>query len=117
MVSFTLDEHSDTDSSRYDIEESFEALDIQKTGRLEVELAYSLLLGLGYLPDHTKKDIFNPRALEEAAKRIESVENKDGKALSSGITLETLLKVVDTVSAFLNRTVSHGKEALFWTWT
>ena len=104
MVALTLvDDHVDKDS-RYDIEESFEALDIQKTGRLDVELAYSILLGLGFIPDYKKKDEFNLTALEEAARQIESSENQNynDANLSSGIKLETLLAVVDTVSAFFN---------------
>ena len=102
MVTLTLDDRSDTD--RYDIKQSFEALDRQKTGRLEIELAYLLLLGLGYITDYTKKDEFNPTTLEEAAKRIESVniESQYGMNFISGIKLETLLVVVATVRAFLN---------------
>jgi hypothetical protein len=101
MVTLTLDNHSDAD--RYNIKESFEALDRQKTGRLEIDLAYTLLLGLGYITDYKKKDEFTPAALEEAAELIESAEsenNSNGAVdLSSGITLETLLTVVATVRA------------------
>ena len=103
MVTLTLDNHSDAD--RYNIKESFEALDRQKTGRLEIELAYTLLLGLGYITDYKKKDELTPATLEEAAKRIESAERENNCNaaidLSSGITLETLLTVVATVRALL----------------
>lgn len=96
MVTLTLNDDGDTDI--YQIKESFEALDIEKTGRLEIELAYLLLLGLGYITDYKKKDEFNPTILGEAAKRIESVEteNYDGVDLNYGIKLETLLKIVAT---------------------
>ena len=102
MVTLRLDDHTDTD--RYDIKESFEALDVQKTGRLDFELAYSLLLGLGYITDYKKKDEFNHKTLEEAARRIESVQNENYNSLDfrSGIKLETLLTIVDTVRTFLD---------------
>ncbi len=98
MVTLRLDDEAERD--QYDIQESFEALDTQKTGRLDFELAYTLLLGLGYMSDYKKKDDFNVTALEEAAKRIENVQNENynGRQYRSGIDLETLLAVVDTVS-------------------
>ncbi len=101
MVTLKLDDRRDAD--RYDIVESFEALDRQKTGRLEFEQAYSLLLGLGYITDYKKKDEFDPTALQAAARRIESVQNENYNDVDfqSGIKLETLLTVVDTVRACL----------------
>ena len=103
MVTLTLDD--DIDADRFDIKESFEALDGQKTGRLGVDLAYTLLLGLGYMADYKKKDDFTPATLKETAKRIEISENgsynKDD--FRCGIKLETLLTIVATVRAFINR--------------
>ncbi len=100
MVTLKLDDRSDTD--RYDIVESFESLDTQKTGRLEFELAYSLLLGLGYITDYKKKDEFDPTTLKQAARRIESVENENFNEIDfqAGIQLETLLTVVAKVRVF-----------------
>lgn len=108
MVTLTLDDRSDTDI--YDIKQSFEALDRQKTGRLKIELAYLLLLGLGYITDYTKKDEFNPTTLEEAAKRIESVEieSQYGVNFISGIKLETLLVVIATHPALSQRNRSKS---------
>lgn len=100
MVTLRLDDHTDID--RYDIKESFEALDTQKAGRLDFDLAYSLLLGLGYITDFKKKDEFDHTALEEAARKIQSFQNEnyDDVDFRSGIQLETLLTVVDTVRSF-----------------
>jgi hypothetical protein len=101
MVTLTLNNYFDRE--RHEIEESFEALDAEKTGRLGIEHAYSILLGLGYIADYKKKDEFSPATLEEAAKEIERAESgdHDDSDWISGITLETLLKVVDTVRAML----------------
>jgi len=99
MVTLTLDDNIDTD--RFDIQESFEALDGEKTGRLGVELAYMLLLGLGYMSDYKKKDAFTPATLEETAKRIESSDNESYNDSGFGIKLETLLTIADTVRAFV----------------
>jgi len=97
MVTFKLEEHPDT--HLYDIKESFEALDTQRTGRLDIELAYTILLGLGYISDYTKKDEFGVTALEEAAKQVDNFsDNQDDVEMNSGIKLETLLTVVTTVS-------------------
>ena len=100
MVTLGLDDEADR--NRYDIMESFEALDTQKTGCLDFDVAYTLLLGLGYMSDYKKKDDFGVTTLKEAAKRIESVQNEnyDGAQYGSGIDLETLLAVVDTVRQF-----------------
>lgn len=97
MVTLRLDDETDVD--QYDIKESFEALDTQKTGRLDFELAYSLLLGLGYMSDYKKKDDFNVSTLEQAAKRIENAQNENYDGVQSGIDLDTLLAVVDAVRA------------------
>lgn len=100
MVTLRLDDEADR--NRYDIIESFEALDTQKTGCLDFDVAYTLLLGLGYMPDYKKKDDFNVTALKKAAERIESVQNENynGVQYGSGIGLETLLAIVDTVRLF-----------------
>ena len=102
MVTFTLDNRNEKEI--YDVKESFHALDTQKTGSLKFELAYTLLLGLGYITDHRKKHEFSLATLEEAAKRIQSVENDNtnGADLNSGIKLDTLLTIIATVGVFLN---------------
>mmetsp|Transcript_5867 Transcript_5867/g.14609 ORF Transcript_5867/g.14609 Transcript_5867/m.14609 type:complete len:106 (-) Transcript_5867:451-768(-) len=102
MVTFILDHQNDKDV--HDIKESFYALDRQKTGRLKIELAYTLLLGLGYI-NFTRKDEFNEFTLEEAAKRIESIESESRNEadFDSGIRLDTLLTVIATVRAVVER--------------
>ena len=101
MVKFVLDHNNHNDEDIYDIKESFHALDRQKTGRLEINLAYTLLLGLGYITDYTRKDEFTPATLEEAAKRIQRIESEkiNDTHLNFGIELETLLTVIATVRA------------------
>jgi hypothetical protein len=86
----------------YDIEESFDALDDDKLGRLSINQAYTLLLGLGYLKDYKQKDSFTPADLKEAALRVAAPQerslsfNGDGTA-GEWLSLETLLKVVAKV--------------------
>ena len=99
MVTLTLDDNIDID--RFDIQESFEALDGDKTGRIGVELAYTLLLGLGYMADYKKKDAFTPATLKETAKRIESSDNESYNDSGFGIKLKTLLTIVAMVRAFV----------------
>lgn len=96
MVTLKLDEHSSRE--RNDVVEGFEALDVHKTGRLGVDLAYTLLLGLGYMNDYKKKKEFSPDILKEIAGRIESVENENLNPVDtdSGMKVETLLKIVAT---------------------
>jgi hypothetical protein len=108
MVTFSLDDSgNDVDADRYNIEESFGALDVHKTGRLGFDLAYTLLLGLGYLGNYKKKNDFTPGILKQLTKKIENdVLLKDGSSNSNnnndegvelGIKLETLLTIVATV--------------------
>ena len=101
MVTLKLDEHSSRE--RNDVVEGFEALDVHKTGRLGVDLAYTLLLGLGYMNDYKKKKEFSPDILKEIAGRIESVENENLNPVDtdSGMKVETLLKIVATVSPLI----------------
>ncbi|VEU33621.1 unnamed protein product [Pseudo-nitzschia multistriata] len=96
MVKFTIND--DNDSNRHDIIESFEALDTSKTGRIGVDLAYTLLLGLGYMSDYKRKDDFTLTTLEKSARRIERAdcEDYDEADFESGIKLETLLTIVAT---------------------
>ena len=116
MVTFSLDDSSgnDVDADRYDIEESFGALDVHKTGRLGFDLAYTLLLGLGYLGNYKKKNDFTPGILKQLTKQIEendglsmdgrSNNNNNDEGIELGIKLETLLTIVATVrtSSFFN---------------
>ena len=116
MVTFSLDDSSgnDVDADRYDIEESFGALDVHKTGRLGFDLAYTLLLGLGYLGNYKKKNDFTPGILKQITKQIEkkdglsmdgrSNNNNNDEGIELGIKLETLLTIVATVrtSSFFN---------------
>ena len=116
MVTFSLDDSSgnDVDADRYDIEESFGALDVHKTGRLGFDLAYTLLLGLGYLGNYRKKNDFTPGILNQLTKQIEkndglsmdgrSNNNNNDEGIELGIKLETLLTIVATVrtSSFFN---------------
>jgi hypothetical protein len=106
MVTFSLDDSgNDVDADRYDIEESFGALDLHKTGRLEFDLACTLLLGLGYLGNYKKKDDFTPGILKQLTKQIEnddllkdgSSSNNVDEGIELGIKLETLLTIVATV--------------------
>ncbi|OEU06303.1 hypothetical protein FRACYDRAFT_255226 [Fragilariopsis cylindrus CCMP1102] len=108
MVTFSLDDSSgnDVDADRYDIEESFGALDVHKTGRLGFDLAYTLLLGLGYLGNYKKKNDFTPEILKQLMKQIEendgllidgrSNNNNNDEGIELGIKLETLLTIVAT---------------------
>eukprot|EP00536_Pseudo-nitzschia_multiseries_P008400 jgi/Psemu1/66509/estExt_Genemark1.C_2130016 len=85
MVRFTLNDENqnqnenqnENDAERYDIRQSFAALDTRKTGRLGIDLAYTLLLGLGYLSDYTKKDEFTVTTLEALARKIEQHEDAE----------------------------------------
>mmetsp|Transcript_15538 Transcript_15538/g.33583 ORF Transcript_15538/g.33583 Transcript_15538/m.33583 type:complete len:158 (-) Transcript_15538:607-1080(-) len=108
MVTYTL--NNDNDPDRYDIKESFEALDTLRTGRLGVDLAHTLLLGLGYMSDYKRKDEFTPTTLAEMARRIESedTENRNSADFESGIRLETILTIVATHPALSQRNCSHS---------
>jgi len=101
MVTLSLDLVNDIDADRFDIEESFEALDVHKTGRLGFDRAYILLLGLGYLENYKKNFSFSLGMLKEFAKKIESdlQDDRDDEWFELGIKLETLLKIIATVRA------------------
>jgi len=105
MVTLSLDLVNDIDADRFDIEESFEALDVHKTGRLGFDRAYILLLGLGYLENYKKNFSFSLGMLKEFAKKIESdlQDDRDDEWFELGIKLETLLKIIATHPALLQR--------------
>lgn len=98
MVKLSLVDNSvdDIDAAhRYDIEESFKALDVHRTGRLTTSYAFMILLSLGYLKSHKTQDAFTPSMLEEIAEKNEK-ELQDGND-DDGIKLDTLLTIVATV--------------------
>jgi len=105
MVTLSLDLVNDIDADRFDIEESFEALDVHKTGRLGFDRAYMLFLGLGYLENYKKNSSFSLDMLKEFAKQIEndSQDDRDDEGFELGIKLETLLKIVATHPSILQR--------------
>mmetsp|Transcript_4858 Transcript_4858/g.14057 ORF Transcript_4858/g.14057 Transcript_4858/m.14057 type:complete len:209 (+) Transcript_4858:244-870(+) len=104
MVKFALNDEND--AQRHEIRESFEALDTKKTGRLGIDMAYTLLLGLGYSLDYKKQDEFTPSTLEALAKQIEQEDSENfdnADELGSGIRLETVLTIVATHPALSKR--------------
>lgn len=81
---------------QYDIEESFEALDEDKLGRLSIDQAYTLLLGLGYLRDYKQKTLFTPSDLKDSVRRI--VRGRmDEDGTGQWVSLTSLLLVVEKV--------------------
>lgn len=88
----------------YDIEESFAALDEDKLGRLSIDQAYTLLLGLGYLKDYKQKDCFTPADLKEAVRgAVWGDVEEDFTA--ERVSLKTLLKIVEKVTPYFWFTV------------
>jgi hypothetical protein len=81
---------------QYDIEESFEALDKDKFGRLSIDDAYILLLGLGYLKDYKQKDNFTPSDLKHSVRRVvQGQMDEDGTG--ERVSLKSLMHVVEKV--------------------
>jgi hypothetical protein len=80
----------------YDIEESFEALDESKLGRLSIEQAYTLLLGLGYLKDYKHSATFTVTDLKDCIRGI--VHGRmDEDETGEWVSLKALLLVVEKV--------------------
>lgn len=107
MVTLSLLDQLTKVDDRFDIEESFDALDVHHTGRLGFDRAYTLLLGLGYLDDYKRKDAFTCVELKESAKQIDDRDHE-------GLKLQTLQTIIATHPALShknNRSINFTQHA------
>lgn len=105
MVTFTL-EAVDDDDVEWDLQQSFEAMDDEKLGRLSIHAAYTLLLGLGYLNLRDRGCRFTEddlrcatRALRRRGKVAREFANDDGE----WVTMDILKEVLRMYDAALQR--------------
>ncbi|KAG7347767.1 hypothetical protein IV203_016472 [Nitzschia inconspicua] len=107
MVTFTLEEVDD-DDIEWDLQQSFDAMDDEKLGRLSIDAAYTLLLGLGYMRDYKLRDRFTTEDMTfavRALRREQKVKNGEPFSKDDGdwVTMEILKQVIEMYSFVLQR--------------
>ncbi|KAG7368427.1 hypothetical protein IV203_031170 [Nitzschia inconspicua] len=107
MVTFSLEEVDD-DDIEWDLQQSFDAMDDEKLGRLSIDAAYTLLLGLGYMRDYKLRDRFTTEDMTfavRALRREQKLKNGEPFAKDDGdwVTMEILKQVIEMYSFVLQR--------------
>jgi hypothetical protein len=108
MVTIALDEQDDNDLE-WDFREAFDSMDEDKTRRLSIDQAYTVILGLGYLKDYRDKDLFTPEVLRVAVKAIRRQQqepSEGGYSFDDGrewVTLDVLKQILASYSNVLHR--------------
>jgi hypothetical protein len=107
MVTFQLEVVDDAEVA-WDLQQSFQAMDYAKVGRLDIDAAYTVLLGLGYLRDYQMQDRFTPAIMRSAVlalRRKQKLQKGNEFAPDDGdwVTLDMLKEIIEMYSFVLQR--------------